>query len=174
MKWCWFYTGMLSDLVFLVFYDLKLSFAIQHIQDSSLVPRRQEILSRKYSSIMETACAFQVVKYYTYSNFSANSQLFVSAFCHLISSPGRHICVCIWFVYSQTFWWFLSPVTWRCISKWSNMPIHLNEFWYYHGKAKFVTLGLHLCLYCILLRRFYWFGIQHFCSLYTIFSVNLF
>ncbi|CAN6868691.1 unnamed protein product [Brassica oleracea] len=86
---------MLSDLVFLVFYDLKLSFAIQHIQDSSLVPRRQEILSRKYSSIMETACAFQVVKYYTYSNFSANSQLFVSAFCHLISSPGRHICVCI-------------------------------------------------------------------------------
>ena len=173
MKWCWFYTGMLSDLVFLVFYDLKLSFAIQHIQDSSLVPRRQEILSRKYSSIMETACAFQDVKYYTYSNFSANSQLFVSAFCHLISSPEDT------FVYAFDSYtlkhfdgFFLQ---WPdCISKWSNMPIHLHEFWYYHGKAKFVTLGLHLCLYCILLRRFYWFGIQHFCSLYTIFMVNLF
>jgi NhaP-type Na+/H+ or K+/H+ antiporter len=35
---------------------------------------------------METACAFQVMKHYTYSNLSANSQRFVSAFFHLISS----------------------------------------------------------------------------------------
>jgi len=97
---------------------------------------------------METACAFQVMKHYTYSNLSTNSQRFVSSFFHLISSLAET------FVYAIDSYtlkhfdgWFLSMV-WRYVAKWSNLQVHLHGFWYCHGKPQLVTCGIHPFLHC--------------------------